>query len=98
MLYCLDLHMIALTQSSLDKLELLFSDLGFKLRYEKGSFRTGACILQTSKVVVVNKFSSVDMKVQSLLQILQTLEVDESLINDKLQPFYANIKKTKETI
>ena len=90
--------MIALTQSSLDKLELLFSDLGFKLRYEKGSFRTGACILQTSKVVVVNKFSSVDMKVQSLLQILQTLEVDESLINDKLQPFYANIKKTKETI
>ncbi len=98
MVYCLDLHMIALTQSSLDKLELLFSDLGFKLRYEKGSFRTGACILQTSKVVVVNKFSSVDMKVQSLLQILQTLEVDESLINDKLQPFYANIKKTKETI
>lgn len=90
--------MIALTQSSLDKLELLFSDLGFKLRYEKGSFRTGACILQTSKVVVVNKFSSVDMKVQSLLQILQTLEVDESLINEKLQPFYANIKKTKETI
>lgn len=98
MVYCLDLHMIALTQSSLDKLELLFSDLGFKLRYEKGSFRTGACILQTSKVVVVNKFSSVDMKVQSLLQILQTLEVDESLINEKLQPFYANIKKTKETI
>ncbi|MCT1523988.1 hypothetical protein [Sphingobacterium hotanense] len=90
--------MIPLTQTSLDKLEVLFSDLGFKLRYEKGSFRTGACILQTSKVVVVNKFSSVDMKVQSLLQILQGIEVDESLISEKLQPFYTNIKKTIETI
>ncbi len=90
--------MIALTQTSLDKLEVIFSDLGFKLRYEKGSFRTGACILQTSKVVVVNRFSSVDMKVQSLLQILQGIEVDETLISEKIQPFYANIKKTIETI
>ncbi|MCT1531615.1 hypothetical protein M3B46_11455 [Sphingobacterium daejeonense] len=90
--------MISLTQGSLDKLEALFGDLGYKLRYEKGSFRTGACVLQNSKVVVVNKFSTVDMKVVSLLQILETMEVDEDLIQEKLKPFYQNIKKTKISI
>ncbi|MGG5905672.1 hypothetical protein ACQ4LD_21500, partial [Sphingobacterium daejeonense] len=50
--------------------------------------------LQNSKVVVVNKFSTVDMKVVSLLQILETMEVDEDLIQEKLKPFYHNIKQT----
>lgn len=90
--------MISLTQGSLDKLETLFSDLGYKLRYEKGSFRTGACVLQNARVVVVNKFSKVDMKVVSLLQILETMEVDESLIQEKLKAFYQQIKKTKITV
>ena len=90
--------MISLTQESLDKLETLFSDLGYKLRYEKGSFRTGACVLQNARVVVVNKFSTVDMKVVSLLQILETMEVDESLIQEKLKTFYQQIKKTKITV
>jgi len=90
--------MIPLTQSSLDKLESLFSDLGYRLRYEKGSFRTGACVLQNSKVIVVNKFSTVDMKVQSLIQIIQTIEVGEDNIQEKLKPFYNNIKKTLITI
>ncbi|MGJ1204291.1 hypothetical protein [Sphingobacterium lactis] len=90
--------MIPLTQSSLDKLESLFNDLGYKLRLEKGSFRTGACMLQNAKVVVINKFSTVDMKVLSLLQILQTIEVDDNLIQDKLKTFYQNIKKIKSTV
>jgi len=90
--------MISLTQGSLDKLETLFSDLGYKLRYEKGSFRTGACVLQSSRVVVVNKFSTVDMKVVSLLQILETMDIDENLIQEKLKTFYQNIKKTKITV
>lgn len=87
--------MIALTQSSLDKLEILFKEQGYRLRFEKGSFRTGACMLQNSKVIVVNKFSSVDMKVQSLLQLLQTIPIEESLLSDKLKPFFQQIKKTE---
>lgn len=90
--------MIALTQSSLDKLEILFKEQGYRLRFEKGSFRTGACMLQNSKVIVVNKFSSVDMKVQSLLQLLQTIPIEESLLSDKLKPFLQQIKKTKLTV
>ncbi|MFZ4262666.1 hypothetical protein ACFRAE_11530 [Sphingobacterium sp. HJSM2_6] len=90
--------MIALTQTSLDKLEVIFKDLGYRLRFEKGSFRTGACTLQDSKVIVINKFSTVDMKVQSLIQILQTLPVDETLISEKLRSFYQQIKQIKLSI
>ncbi|GAA4130909.1 hypothetical protein GCM10022216_00490 [Sphingobacterium kyonggiense] len=90
--------MVALTQTSLDKLELLFKEQGYRLRFEKGSFRTGACMLQNSKVIVVNKFSSVDMKVQSLIQILQSIPIDEQLVGEKLKSFYQQIKQTKLTI
>ncbi len=90
--------MVALTQTSLDKLEVIFKELGYRLRFEKGSFRTGACTLLDSKVIVINKFSTVDMKVQSLIQILQTLPVDETLIPEKLRSFYQQIKQIKLSI
>lgn len=90
--------MVALTQSSLDKLELLFKEQGYRLRFEKGSFRTGACMLQNSKVIVVNKFSSVDVKVQSLIQIFLGIPIEEELIEEKLRPFYQQIKKTNITV
>ena len=80
--------MVPLNQSSLVKLELLFKELGYRVRYEKGSFRTGACVLQNTKVIVVNKFLTIDMKVQSLLQILQGLQVNEELIPENLQGFF----------
>ncbi|MGO1520476.1 MAG: hypothetical protein ACTHZ1_04145 [Sphingobacterium sp.] len=80
--------MVSLNQSSLNKLELLFKELGYRVRYEKGSFRTGACVLQNANVIVVNKFSTIDMKVQSLLQILQGIEVEEELIPEKLKAFF----------
>lgn len=90
--------MVPLTQNSLDKLEAIFKEFGFRLRYERGSFRTGACMLQNTKVIVVNRFSTVDMKVQSLVQILQTLPIEEAQLSEKLKPFYLNIKQTKLTI
>lgn len=87
--------MVPLNQSSLVKLELLFKELGYRVRYEKGSFRTGACVLQNTKVIVVNKFSTIDMKVQSLLQILQGLQVNEELIPENLQGFFQRTRQIR---
>jgi len=90
--------MIPLTQNSLDKLELLLEELGYKLRFEQGSFKTGSCIILNSKVIVVNKFSKVDMKVRSLLQILQTIPHNEDLMSEKNKVFFRNIKQSKLSI
>ena len=54
--------MITLTNHTLEKLEQLLRSGGYRVRYEKGNFKTGACVLQNSKVVVINKFSNLKQK------------------------------------
>ncbi len=44
------------TQNTLDKLEELISEINYVVRYERGTFQSGYCILEQKKVVVLNKF------------------------------------------
>lgn len=87
--------MLPFTQSSLTKIEEFFKEQGYKVRYEKGSFRTGACMLETTKVVVVNKFSNLEIKIQSLWNILLDIEIDLENISEKLLPLYDEVLKSK---
>lgn len=86
------------TQHSLDKLESLLSDLGYKVRYEKGNFKTGACMLQTNKIVVVNRFSNLEMKISALVGLLRAMPAENSTLSDKQRQFLRSIKQTKLTI
>ena len=43
-------------QTTLKKLENILEEGGYILRYERGSFQSGYCILENKKVVVLNKF------------------------------------------
>jgi len=87
--------LLPFTQSSLTKLEEFFKEQGYKVRYEKGSFRTGACMLQTTKVVVVNKFSNLEIKIQSLWNILLDIDIDSEVISEKFLPLYEDVLKSK---
>jgi hypothetical protein len=82
------------TQHTLDKLEQLLKGLDYKVRYEKGAFKTGACVLEDSKVVVVNKFSNIESKINALASLLQTINADESLLDDKQKQFLYVLKQT----
>ena len=44
------------TQHNLDKIEKIAEESGYVIRYERGTFQSGYCILQDKKVVVLNKF------------------------------------------
>ena len=74
---------LSYTQHTLDKLEALIKTLGFKLRYEKGNFKTGSCVLENDRIVIVNKFSNLESKINSLAELLQRSETDESLLDEK---------------
>ncbi len=82
------------TQNTIDKLELLLKTQGYKVRYEKGNFRTAACILESSKIVVVNKFSSIESKITSLIDLIHTIEVDDSELSDKQKQFLQQLNQT----
>ncbi len=74
----------------LHKLEDVFSESDYILRYEKGNFKPGYCIIRDSKVVVVNKFYSLEGKINCLLEILKEIE----LRTEKLSP--QNLKLYQE--
>ncbi|HLR00437.1 MAG TPA: hypothetical protein VK102_08670 [Sphingobacterium sp.] len=90
--------MIPYTRNSLEKIEALLTAEGYKVRYEKGNFKTGACILQDLQVIVVNKFSDMEAKIKSLILILQEISIDTSSLDEKQKTFYLSIKQTKLSI
>lgn len=79
----------------LDKLESLLKTLGFKLRYEKGNFKTGSCVLENDRVVIVNRFSNLESKINALADLIQRSETDENLLDDKQKAFLYVLKQTK---
>ncbi|MEJ7692523.1 hypothetical protein [Daejeonella sp.] len=86
---------LSYTQHTLEKLEYLLKSLGFKLRYEKGNFKTGACILEQSRVIIVNKFSNLENKIIALADLLQNTETDDNLLDEKQKAFLYLLKQTK---
>jgi hypothetical protein len=86
---------LSYTQHTLDKLEALLKSLGFKLRYEKGNFKTGACILEQSSVIIVNKFSNLENKILSLADLIRNTETDDTLLDEKQKAFLYLLKQTK---
>ncbi len=86
---------LSYTQHTLEKLESLLKSLGFKLRYEKGNFKTGACILEQSRVIIVNKFSNLESKIIALADLLQNTETDDNLLDEKQKAFLYLLKQTK---
>ena len=86
---------LTFTQHTLDKLEQLLKTLGFKLRYEKGNFKTGSCVLENNKMIVINKFSNLESKINALAELLQRTDADDSLLDEKQKVFLYMLKQTK---
>ncbi|HVS94335.1 MAG TPA: hypothetical protein VHB54_20750 [Mucilaginibacter sp.] len=87
--------MLTATAHTLEKLEMLLRTAGYKVRYEKGNFKTGACMLLSSKVVVVNKFSNLESKIIALTELIRELDIDISLLDEKQTAFLHQIKQTR---
>lgn len=75
-------------------MENLLKTLDYKVRYEKGNFKTGACMLEKSKIIVVNKFSNLESKINALVELVQTFQADESLLDEKQKQFLYTLKQT----
>jgi hypothetical protein len=87
---------VSITQYNLDKIENLLEELGYKVRYEKGNFKTGACVIQNSKVIVVNKFSNLEIKINSLVQLIREFEFLKEDLDEKQWIFYKSLLKTND--
>ncbi len=58
----------------LQKIVDALKEYEYTVRFEKGNFRTGSCVLEEKKVIVVNKFHDVQARIENLREILQDLK------------------------
>ncbi len=79
----------------LRKLEDLLGETSYTLRYEKGNFRSGWCILNDHKVIVVNKYYAVDGKINCLLDILKSVDIETERLSPKNKNLYLELAQTE---
>jgi len=80
--------MIKYTNQFLTKLEELIAESDYVLRYEKGNFKSGYCLLREQKIMIVNKFFTTEGKINSLLEILKGISLDTSKFSEKSLKLY----------
>lgn len=78
--------------TTLQKLERLLGEGEYKLRYERGTFQSGYCILEQRKVVVLNKFLDVEARINTLTELIPQLELNVDLLTQENQKLLAELK------
>ena len=68
------------TQTTLDKIERVLDEAEYIIRYERGNFQSGYCILEEKKVVVLNKFLQLEGRINTLVDIMPRLIPDPAAL------------------
>jgi len=79
----------------LDELKELANQLGAKVRFEKGDFKGGYCLLKESKIIVVNKMANHQRKVMILAAALKDLGIEEMYLSPKIREVIDEMAETK---
>ncbi|MDO9374530.1 MAG: hypothetical protein V4725_05015 [Bacteroidota bacterium] len=79
------------TQNILDKIEKIAEECGYIIRYERGTFQSGYCILQEKKVIVLNKFFQVEGRINTLIDLLPQLEINFDSLTHESQKMYDEV-------
>jgi len=87
--------MFKYTKTTLQKLETIFDEIGYKVRYEKGSFQSGYCMVENRKIAVINRFFDTEARINVLLEILGTVEeeINEAELTEKTLDFYQKVSE-----
>lgn len=87
--------MIKYTNQFLTKMEDMIAESDYILRYEKGNFKSGYCVLREQKIMIINKFYTLEGKINALLDILKNTELDTSKFSDKSRNLYDELTQAE---
>ena len=79
------------TQTTLDKLESITEQAGYILRYERGTFQSGYCILESKKVVVLNKFLQIEGRINTLIDLIPQWAIEADQLTEESRKLYLEI-------
>jgi len=74
-------------EQMIKELEALAGNSGIGIRYEKGDFEGGFCVLKDERLIVVNKKLAVPRKASILAQGLAEIGIDELYLKPAVREF-----------
>lgn len=89
---------IKYNQTTLQKLERILDEAGYVMRYERGTFQSGYCILEQKKVVVLNKFLNQEGRINTLVELIPQLNINFDLLTQESQKLYGQLKEKASDI
>lgn len=84
---------IKYTSHFLSRLEDLFSESDYILRYEKGNFHSGYCLLKEDKIAIVNKYFPLEGRINSIIEILRSIQLDQTRLSEKNKTLFREINQ-----
>jgi hypothetical protein len=76
-------------------MEDMIAESDYILRYEKGTFKSGYCLLRDQKIMIVNKFYTTEGKINALLEILKSTDLDRSRFSEKSKALFEELSQTE---
>ena len=89
---------IKYTPATLEKIEKIISEAGYILRYERGTFQSGFCILELKKVVVLNKFLQIEGRINTLIDLLGILILEPDHLSIESKKLYEELLTKPEVL
>jgi len=65
-----------ITKQFQNKLESILISQDYKVRFEKGNFKSGYCLINKNKIAIINKYFTIEGKINSLVEIINQIEID----------------------
>ena len=83
-------------QLTLNKIEKILEESEYVIRYERGTFQSGYCILEERKIVVLNKFLQTEGRVSILIDLIPQLNIDPSQLSPETRKAYEEVIQQQE--
>ena len=80
-----------ITQAHLDKLQQILSESNYIIRYERGTFQSGWCLLEQKRIVVLNKFLDTEGRINILMDLIPQVRIDFDKLTLESQKLYQQI-------
>ena len=74
-------------EETLSELEIVAHDMGVHIRYEKGDFDGGYCLLRDERIIVVNKKLNPNRKASVISQAFGELGIENVYIKPAIRLF-----------
>jgi hypothetical protein len=76
-------------------LKALAAQLGAEVRFEKGDFKGGYCLLKDNKVIIINKMANLQKKIMILSMALKELGIDALYLTPRMREIIDEMAELK---